>query len=984
MSDRLSWIFSVDSVPMTAEVVAGKTSLGGSESACLGLARALQRRGHEVTIAATQLADDVPERDHAGVRWIPAEALVQAQKLIDPDVFVSLRQPSVFALPVQARYRMLWNQDMLIGERAKHSVMSLAWAYDRVAYVSEYHRKQWEGVCPELAPLGWVTRNGFDASLVPTDVVKVPNRIIHISRPERAMAPILAMWPELKRRVPEAELHICRYQSMYDGEGSDVREMVESYDADVARVNAEVGGIVSLGQLAKPALYRAIASASVMWYPGVHDFAETSCIAAIEAQACGTPLVLSYKGALPETAPYAWFVKGDAMSPEYQAESVELVASVLSKLQAKECPGPRLMISGLKHVQSYTYDAIAAEWEAHVWGAFDARSANTERVIDALVHEDDYAAAYPLMTDPAQKADAERVMRGEEQSAEAYGTFALDPEKEMTTHKSARHEAVVDAFAGTTRILDLACGNGAFAILLAEADHERRVVGYDYSAQNITAAIAAAERHGITDRAAFRHETVCDLESGRLLASVGRGFDGVFLGEFLEHITGSPQFLNDLAAQIGPGVRVVITVPSGPFSEMLPVDMPKQRGHIHHYRPRDLETMFGGQNDYTVDYLDCGYAPRGAALGHWFVRYVTSDVPVQARPLAHWHRTMRPKQRLSFGILAHNATKDLNGCLNSIWAVADEIIVADTGSDDRAELEHICARFGATLIDVPPVPSLEGGFSQARNITMDTASGEWFAWIDADEVLVGDGGLHKYLQSGAFRGYALKQNHLMLDAPIHFDTPVRVFRRGPDIEFYGVVHEQPQQGDCNGDITPALQLNDVQIAHTGYLHEGIRRQKSIGRNLPLLIRDQNVFPDRRLGRVLVIRDLLTQASWRIESLRGKRDARVWHMYRQAIALFEAHFMDPADRFHVIARPFYEDAVKHVRGAIEVETSLGGVMQGFKGNAKAEVRRFWVREHSHIKPLLDYYQAQALKVYDDDPIDVDPWVPAETHREAVTA
>ena len=960
---------------MTRAVVAGETSLGGSESACLGLARALKARGHDVTIAATRMDDDVPEIDHAGVRWLPSETLHQAQKLIDPDVFVALRQPHVFGQQIQARYRMLWNQDMLVGEQAKHYTMAHAWAYDEIAYVSEYHRKQWEGVCKEIAPLGWVTKNGFDPAMVPTDVVRVPHRIIHISRPERAMTPLLAMWPELKRRVPDAELHICRYQSMYDGEGSNVKAMVEAYDRQIAQVNAEVGGIVQLGQLNKRDLYRAIASASVMWYPGVVDFAETSCIAAIEAQACGTPLVLSYKGALPETAPSASFVMGDAMSTEYQEKSISAVERVLTT------PGAFQIIAqqGRNHVQSYAYDAIAAEWESHIWAKFDARaSKNPERVVDALLHEDDHVAALALTTREDIREECHRVIRGEAQTAEAYGKFALAPDAEMGPQKTARHDAVVEAFAGCTSILDLACGNGAFAILLAKAQDGRTVVGFDYSEQNITAAEDAAKRHEA--KATFFHQTVCNLESGEvLLGGLSEKYDGLFLGEFCEHIGGITTFLTGAKKLVGNGVRVVVTVPSGPFSEMLPVDMPKQKGHVHHFRPRDIEAIFGSQQDFTVDYLDCGYSPRGAAVGHWIIRFTTSDVPFGDRPMAHWHRTMRPKGGLSVGLLAYNATKWLNNCLSSVWPVADEILVLDTGSSDRAELEHICKRWGAHLFTGPMVHQLEGGFSQARNLLLAQATGEWFLWIDSDEELVGNQGISKYLESGVFRGYALKQNHLMLDAPQHFDTPVRLFKRADDIEFYGVVHEQPQQGDCNGDIFPCLQLHDVQIAHTGYLHEGVRRQKASGRNLPLLIRDEKVFPYRLLGRVLMIRECVTQAGWKQEQSGGQPTPEVSALWARAIELFESNFLDPENKYHKIARPFYEMAVSKVRGAIEVETALGGAVQGLKGR-HAEPMRFWARVPSHIEPMLDYYKREALKVYRQPIVDVEP---VDT-REAVPA
>lgn len=975
----LTWVFHVDSVPMTADVVAGKTSLGGSESACLGLARALVRRGHQVFIAATKLANDVPDVDAQGVRWIASEDLKTSQALIDPDVFVALRQPHIFRLGIQARWRMLWNQDMLTGGpdgEIKKFMMAMGWAYDEVAYVSEYHRKQWEGVAPELTPIGWVTKNGFDASLVPTDVAKVPGRIIHISRPERAMTPLLAMWPELKRRVPHAELHICRYASMYDGEGSNVKAMVEQFDRDIARVNEEVGGIVQLGQLAKPELYRAIASAEVMWYPGVVDFAETSCIAAIEAQACGTPFVGSYKGALPETVPYGKLISGDAMSPGYQADSLDAVGYFL-KVGAETA-----IRRGREHVQSYTYDAIAAEWEAHLWEKFEVRSQDRANIVRALLHEDDYVAVQALTDDPALLEECGRVIRGEAQTAEHYGKYALDPEAEMGARKQPRHLAVIDAFTGCRSVLDLACGNGAFAILMAEADPQRRVVGIDYSGANIEVGAKAAERHGVADRVSLRHETVCDLATGQVqpLSVQGESFDGVFLGEFCEHVAGVQTLLSGVRDLVGDGARVVITVPSGPFGEMRPLDMPAQKGHVHHFRPRDLDAVFGQQQDYTVDYLPCGHGPRGSAMGHWVIRFVTSAAPFGARPLAHWHTTMRPWLGLSVGILCHNCTPTLPATLNSIWPIADEIILADCSSDDRAELDRIAVRYGATVYDLPPVSSLREGFSAARNATLELASNHWFLWIDSDEVLAWNAGLAKYLQSGVFNGYALMQNHLMLDAPKHADTPVRVFRKRDDVQFYGVVHEQPQQGHCNGDILPTLQLFDVQIAHTGYLHENIRRAKSRSRNRPLLVRDSEVFPDRELGKVLWIREFVTEAAWRIEDLGGTPDAAVFECYRRAVALFEANFLDPAHRLHDIARPFYEQAVKHIAGAMEFQTAFGGAMGGMKGR-QAAPKSYWVRTPEHIKPLLDQAQAKALKVFEVPPLDVEPWVPV---REGVAA
>ena len=282
----MTWAFIVDSVPFTQDVINGETSLGGSESACLGLARALAASGHDVHIFTTQLSDDCVGKDHANVEWHRYDDFAPMNQFIEWDVVCPLRMFAAYgARPVHARMRLLWNQDLLVPGQMQAGVMSVAWAYDHLCYVSEYHRAQWEHLQPELKAIGWVTRNGFDPSQVPTSVTKDPNRIIHTSRPERGLGPLLEMWPALKKQHPQATLRVCRYSSMYDQGPGSWTDVCQQWDAKLHAVNEQVGGITYLGELTKPALYQEIAEAAVMWYPGVSTFAETSCIAAIEAQA---------------------------------------------------------------------------------------------------------------------------------------------------------------------------------------------------------------------------------------------------------------------------------------------------------------------------------------------------------------------------------------------------------------------------------------------------------------------------------------------------------------------------------------------------------------------------------------------------------------------------------------------------------------------------------------------------------------------------
>src|SRR4029077_9637884 len=276
--DRVTWAFVIDSVEFTKAVRDGETSLGGSESACLGLARALAARGHDVHIFTTQLAQDAVGRDEAGCLWHPLAGVVPMNQFIEWDVVVALRWFAFFAMhPVYARLRLLWNQDLLVPGGMVAGVMSVAWAFDKLVYVSDYHRAQWEDLEPTISGHGWVTRNGYHPDHLPATFTKDPNRIIHISRPERGLKPILAMWPKLREQHPRATLQICRYSSMYDQGPGSWSDTCKQFDQAVAQVNAQVGGIEYLGELHKRQLYQAIANAAVMWYPGVATFAETSC-----------------------------------------------------------------------------------------------------------------------------------------------------------------------------------------------------------------------------------------------------------------------------------------------------------------------------------------------------------------------------------------------------------------------------------------------------------------------------------------------------------------------------------------------------------------------------------------------------------------------------------------------------------------------------------------------------------------------------------
>lgn len=1028
---KLRWAFVVDSVPFTRATRDGETSLGGSESACLGVARGLARLGHDVHIFATKLDEEAEGADADGCLWHPYETLHTYTAIFHWDVFVGLRMPRVFNQPIRARYRVLWNQDLMNSEQFKTAVMSVAWAFDASMYVSDFHRQQWEEWMPELKPMAWVTRNGFDPQHVPTGAVKDPNRIIHISRPERGLAPLMEMWPAFKKANPHATLQICRYSSMYDAQGWGT--VCAEFDRDVARVNAEVGGIEYLGELNKAQLYKAIAEAAVMWYPGVPTFAETSCIAAVEAQACGTPFVGSFKGALPETVPGGYLVRGDAYSPEYQRESMGFVADLLEGCKTNNKRYRMVVVAGREHVESYTYDAIAAEWDAHMQATFKARyEGNKLGVLRALMHEDDMMSAQTVvrevlsecnsalgfsLTDwPAEKRERlaaafavrqervrheadetytliQRTIRGEDHDADDYTARSMDPIEELG--QGNRVQVVVDALSGCTNVLDVACGNGTFALALALKYPDMHITAVDFAPGNIEKAEAAAEKLGVSDQITFVCDTAWDFKAQQPSAWLQEeiqdaecnevncedGYDGLFVGEFIEHVADCSAFIDAIEAICAPDAKVVYTCPSGPIGlEWAARGEALRRSHVHHFQHDDLLAVWSGKKDVQFQYLPGNTSPVGSLIGGWLITYRVSDAKAGTRPYAERILKTRPRLNLSVGIIAHNAEFDLGRCLAALWHVADEIIVADCGSKDGTR--KVAEEFGrkVRVIDLPHVNDHEDGFAGARNAVLREATGDWFLWIDTDEVLVGTQALRPYLEAGgAFIGYALKQNHLQLDAAMHFDTPVRIFRTNQPIQFYGCIHEQPQMGDCNGDIHPALQLEEVQIAHYGYLSAGIRRHKAYARNRPLLVRDLKRFPERRLGKVLWLRQLQQDADELART--HPHDGRIRRVLQQAVSLFQNEFSNPADKFHAIARPFYELALQGLHQGYEVELAIAGKHGGLEGK-RAKPARLWVADGDEMDAVLKHRTAQIVAQMNPSPVRVEPYVTEPVNTEAV--
>ena len=920
--------FYCKSIPFTADAINLHSSLGGSESALVYMARELVKRDHKVTVF-TEFAD--PEKDvgvYDGVRWESVGNLFPCCEAMDYEIFISLRMAQIMDAPIQAKYKVLWNQDVL--SRPKDVAGSI-YKTDEMMYVSNWQRQNYEEQLPEsVHDIAYVTKNGIDLETVDRNIerdedgkiIKDKNKLIYISRPERGLAPLLKIFDKMLQSRPHLQLKVARYYSMYEP-NPDVKRICDEAD----KAMESMDNVEYLGNLGKDELYQEIASSNLMVYPGIDTFNETSCIAAIEAQACQTPLICSAKGGLNETmnAFAGAKIQGDAFTDEYHQEFIKHAFYLMDNEKAYQ----RAQKDGRAWVEgNYQYKDIAGEWEEHFDDFFERRYAeNKNKVVENLIHFDDFFAA--------RVADPDCVLPEANESPETYAKNALAISDEIGEGRFRAMLTVArECNPAPARILDFACGNGSLTHDLKTVFPDAEVIGVDYASDLIEKAVVFCKEQ----------ETDIEFRVGSFEAvDETEKFDIIMCGEFLEHHDDYKSVIEYMEARLAPEGYIIWSVPHGALHEHLlatsgSVRMGNGRlveleirGHKIHWDYSTIHEVFGEKPNFIASHLCHPPTPRGCRTGCFVIRHqqgVTGEV--------NWDRkikTMRPYQSLSVCMIAKNESKDLERCLASVERIADEIILCDHGSYD--DTVAIAERFGAKVKhmpafcpDLPAITDMDGNpinipapgsFEWARNASIEDAVGDWILWIDADEVLESPLFLRQHLDTSIYEGFVVRQNHLIWDAENRHDKPVRLFRNNRGYRFWGAIHEHCQK-DINSPIEPAFELQHTQIMHYGYITEAGRQEKCKDRNLALLMVDRVINPERELGKVLLQRDYLNMVHWEVQK-HGQVTPEAEQYLSAIIELYHVNFKDPKERMHDLSFEQYQKALEWLERGIPFNVTI---------------------------------------------------------------
>jgi len=326
--------------------------LGGSESGIIYMARELARWGHDIRVYV-----NCPNPgNYDGVTYLHYHQFFSEYASNPWDVMISFRSFDPFLLGRISPRMIFW-----CGDASNQPVLThfehpaLQENIDLIFCVSEWQRQSFIQQFQVPAEKVVATRNGFCTELIVPFTERPASTAAYTSTPFRGLDILLQVFPEIRRRVNTARLDVFSSMQVYGWSIEDDRKAFgDVYGA------AEQPGVQWRGSVRQRELLQTLSQTGLLLYPNTFD--ETSCIAAIEAQASGCVVITSAKAGLNETVAHGETgicIEGDPRSESYQRQFIESTC----ELMRNEDRFQRMSVAARDRAfQRYSWNSIAREW----------------------------------------------------------------------------------------------------------------------------------------------------------------------------------------------------------------------------------------------------------------------------------------------------------------------------------------------------------------------------------------------------------------------------------------------------------------------------------------------------------------------------------------------------------------------------------------------------------------------------------------------
>lgn len=181
------------------------------------------------------------------------------------------------------------------------------------------------------------------------------HRCIYTSSYDRGLEHILKMWPDIRKEVPDAELHVFYgwqlFVKFYANNPSSM-----GWKAKMDELMTQEG-ITDHGRVPQHELIPEMEKSGLWVYPT--HFGEINCISALKAQAYGCePVVVNY-AALETSVQFGRKIDGDIYDQEtkdeFKKQVIDALKNPISEDKRKE------MVQSIR--EQYSWDKIAADWD---------------------------------------------------------------------------------------------------------------------------------------------------------------------------------------------------------------------------------------------------------------------------------------------------------------------------------------------------------------------------------------------------------------------------------------------------------------------------------------------------------------------------------------------------------------------------------------------------------------------------------------------
>lgn len=899
-----------------------RKSLGGSETAAINIARALRSLGNLVIVFCPL---DSVQRDFNckdGIRWKHIDDYPNFIVNTEVDLLIVSRNAEFFGHPHQARKAVLWCHDLATHTYTTPTALSLGWNFDEVWVVSEYHRQQWHRITGYPLQNIRVTRNGI-TPIETIDMGKVPKQLLYAARPERGLENLVRPGG-IMSRLPDYKLKI----TMYDN----YPPHMMGYYQQLFAWAQELPNVEVLGPKTQAELRQLMRNSWAYVYPT--NFEEVSCILAREAISVHTPFICTAKGALMETLGDCgiYVPSNDVGSDAYNDRFIQEIRLLENPDRYREIQ------EKMAKREDLDWLSVAEQW---VNWSEPKQPRNFSRLW-SMIEDSDVIPAINYLNSLDLNEHTSSIVRLKQQLEDLYPylfgreTFAsyyeryykIEDEKGSRKHPrmegNPRFEKIAHYVGNLPHgsvVYDYGCAEGVIILGLAQRFPDKKFIGADFAQSNLDLAAKYAAERNLTN-------VTFELIDGdyKLENAQKKEYDAVICSEVMEHVERPWDLARYLEAQTRIGGKIIITVPQGPWEATGLYDKRQWfwRAHIWHIDKWMIRRMFAKKQHCTLDTVSQGHYHDGRAIGHLVFTYVADGEPIA--PIDPLEKALRHRSRQTVAacIIAMNNEATILNLLNSLSTQVQIIQIALGPSTDKTKM--LCEEWAKDhpwidfrIISVPKIEPYKFGFDDARNASIDGIDADWILWIDTDEYLSGD--VRKFLRNNAYDAYAIHQHHFTVEprgAPAQIDKPARLFRNNGDFTFYGKVHEHAEKGP-NGGPGFCMMLPEVDIGHPGYVNEKVRRER-FNRNFPLLVWDRQVYPHRKLGHYLWLRDIVHRMRYFVE-LRNIPEAR--RLAEEAVAFYRSMWkdIDSIGMGGINALGYYSEALALLGRGIQVNMAV---------------------------------------------------------------